>query len=291
MDAKIKMLIIFVIFSCVLCAQEEIDISKLAKEKATELEMQGWKVHAGSVSMYEQLYSAYAYEMYNDTHNPLQRLYTGTASDKFSCVISMLEEYALLDIQDWFYEYERSFRKHNAGLANLFIAGNITYSECICELDYAYDYKSNEIAHIEIRATNISDAFHSNYQSVIIPFVSLYRRNQDGSREEMLIAAFTDEFLENRRVRIPIFDNFGDCKENKITDSHPDDTGRDSLGLLEFLRPKKILNYETVTMEEVTEEVFSKSGEGNYKQHKIFTGMLEEERIVLLAEAEYILNE
>lgn len=289
MDVKIKLIIVFIIFSCVLCAQEEIDISKLAKEHAAKLETQGWKVHSGSASIYEQLYSAYVYEIYNDIHNPLQRLYKGIASDKFRCVISMLEKYAQLDIQDWFYEYERSFIKNNAGLENLIMAGEITYPECVCELNYTYDSKCESSAnpYFEIRVSNISDNFRGNYQSVIIPFVSLYRRNQDGSREEMLIAAFTDEFLENRRVKIPIFDNFGDCREQNVIELHLNDTEKDSHRLLESfsIHPKKILNYQTQSIENY------QTRDGIYEERKAFQGMLLEERIRIIAEVQYILNE
>ncbi len=257
MDVKIKLIIIFIIFSCVLYAQEEIDISKLARKKAIELETQGWKVHSGSSSIYEQLYSAYAYEIYNDTNNPLQRLYKGIAPDRFNCVISMLKEYAKLDIHDWFSEYEESFRKNNAGLVELVIAGELTYSECVCYLDYLYSELEKK-TYFEIGVSNISDDFHVNYRSFIIPFVSLYRRNQEGNREEMLVAAFTDEFLENRRIKIPIFGEFNSRKHL----------------------------YHTTGIENT-----SQTSEGVYEEHSIIHNFLEGERIRVIAEAEYKLKE
>ena len=273
---KELIIIWFGLLSCMLSAQDYRDnIADRARAKEKELLAEGWKVHAGAPSMFEQLYSAYAFETYNDSDNPLQRLYTGVSISEYNCVL-MMQEYAKLDLLDWFIDFKQSFSKDKIGLNELLIEGQITYPESRFYFLYVTKvYETNDTVTIdlEISIDSIGGALPYSYQKVIIPFVRLHRRIED-SREEMVIATFKDEFLANRRIPIPVFDNYGDCKS--ISEEEFKET---------ILYKKKSLHYEETSLDERT------LSNTHYEFREAYRGTLSENRIKMKVYAEWILNE
>lgn len=282
--AKMKkfILIFFCFLPYTLIAQEE-DLAEKAKIFAMDAEANGWKAHAGSPSVYEQFYTAFAYDAYNESSDPLQKLYIGE-DDSYLGIISVLQEYAELDIQDWWSEYVKSFKINQSGLQVLVIKAKLTYPEATYFVLYE-EYEGKEPL-FTIQVDSINENFKVNYQSIIIPFVKLYRK-KDNRRQELLMVSFTDEFLANRRIPVPVFDNYGNCGDIGVNDiSEARKQSNDSFeSLAKNVQSVEILNYKVKSVESAMQM------NADYRSEKHLQGYLKEDRIMLMVSAVYKLDE
>ncbi len=124
-------------------------------------------------------------------------------------------------------------------------------------------------------------AFRQTILSFIHPIAKFYR-NVNGRREEMIIATFTDEFLTNRRVPVPVFDGY------KIIES--DEQPDDDLNLVAEVKNETNLHYK-VARRETTGIARMTGKDPEYTSVVYYSGALNESRVSIIANAAFLLEE
>lgn len=284
---KIKVLLIACFVSCSLIARGQDDVSVKAQKIAADLASEGWKTHAGDPSLYEQVYEACAFDAWNESDDPMNTTYVGVGPDEEVCALQMLNTYAKRDIQDWYPEFENTVRNYHPGLQSIQIAGKLIYPEAEYQI-YSYKYDDNDIFGVEMDMKTLKEeykssqmAFRQSLQSFIHPIAKLYR-NVNGHREEMIIATFTDEFLNNRRVPVPVFDGYKMVEQDK----QPTDKTQ---SLFADVEEETNLHYNVKRIES---RVTSVAGDDPFYASLVrYVGTLKESRVVILAEAAFSLEE
>lgn len=283
---KIKVLLIACFVSCSLIARGQDDVSVKAQKMAADLASKGWKTHAGDPSLYEQVFEACAFDAWNESDDPMNTTYVGVGPDEEFCVLQMLNTYAKRDIRDWYPEFENAVRNYHPGLQSIQIAGKLIYPEAEYQIYYT-EYCENGVI-VEMDKKTLKEeyksspmAFRQSLQSFIHPIAKFYR-NANGHREEMVIATFTDEFLANRRVPVPVFDGY------KIIES--DEQPDDDLNLVAEVKKETNLHYRVASRETTTiSRMTGKDPE--YTSLVYYTGILKESRVIILAEAAFLVEE
>lgn len=284
---KIKVLLIACFVSCSLITQGQDNVSVKAQKIAADLASEGWKTHAGDPSLYEQVYEACAFDAWNESDDPMNTTYVGVGPDEEVCALQMLNTYAKRDIQDWYPEFENTVRNHHPGLQSIQIVGKLIYPEAEYQI-YSYKYDDNDIFGVEMDVKTLKMegessqmAFRQTILSFIHPIAKFYR-NVNGRREEMIIATFTDEFLTNRRVPVPVFDGY------KIIES--DEQPDDDLNLVAEVKNETNLHYK-VARRETTGIARMTGKDPEYTSVVYYSGALNESRVSIIANAAFLLEE
>ena len=284
---KIKVLLIACFVSCSLIAQGQEDVSVKAQKMAADLASKGWKTHAGDPSLYEQVFEACAFDAWNESDDPMNTTYVGVGPDEEFCVLQMLNTYAKRDIWDWYPEFENAVRNYHPGLQSIQIAGKLIYPEAEYQIYYT-EYCENGVI-VEMDKKTLKEeyksspmAFRQTLLSFIHPIAKFYR-NANGRREEMIIATFTDEFLTNRRVPVPVFDGYKMVEQDK----QPTDKTQ---SLVADVETETNLHYNVKHIEDrITKQT---TGQDPYYASRVhYVGTLKESRVIILAEAAFILEE
>lgn len=283
---KVKFLLIAGFVFCALIARGQEDVAAKAQKMASDLAAEGWKTHAGDPSLYEQVFEACAFDAWNESDDPMNTTFVGVGPDEEFCVLQMLNTYAKRDIQDWYPEFENAVRNYHPGLQSIQIAGKLIYPEAEYEI-YFTEYCENGVI-VEMDKKTLKEeyksspmAFRQSLQSFIHPIAKLYR-NVNGHREEMIIATFTDEFLANRRVPVPVFDGYKMVEQDK----QPTDKTQ---SLVADVKTETNLHYN---VKHIESRVTSVAGDDPFYASLVrYVGTLKESRVVILAEAVFSLEE
>lgn len=283
---KIKVLFIACFVSCSLIARGQDDVSVKAQKMASDLAAEGWKTHAGDPSLYEQVFEACAFDAWNESDDPMNTTYVGVGPDEEFCVLQMLNTYAKRDIQDWYPEFENAVRNYHPGEYSIQIAGKLIYPEAEYKIYYSEYCENGVIVEMDMKTLkeeykSSPMAFRQTMLSFIHPIAKFYR-NANGRREEMVIATFTDEFLVNRRVPVPVFDGY------KIIES--DEQPDDDLNLVAEVKKETNLHYR-VTSRETTTISRMTGKDPEYTSLVYYTGILKESRVAILADAAFLVEE
>jgi len=284
---KVKFLLIAGFVFCALIARGQEDVAAKAQKMASDLAAEGWKTHAGDPSLYEQVFEACAFDAWNESDDPMNTTYVGVGPDEEFCVLQMLNTYAKRDIQDWYPEFENAVRNYHPGEYSIQIAGKLIYPEAEYKIYYS-EYCDNGVI-VEMDMKTLKEeyksspmAFRQTMLSFIHPIAKFYR-NANGRREEMVIATFTDEFLANRRVPIPVFDGYKMVEQDK----QPTDKTQ---SLVADVETETNLHYNVKHIEDrITEQT---TGQDPYYASRVhYVGTLKESRVIILAEAVFSLEE
>ena len=282
-----KYLFIIGLLPFVLFASAQDDMSTLARAKTKQLADEGWKVHAGAKPLYDQVYGAVAFEKLYETDNPMNVLYTGRGMGEYDCVKSMLVAFAENDIRDWykdFTHYATNLEEH--GLATYKMAARLIYPEyrvLVLDIWQAKDLtdRTPDKKH-DSRIENIDDSFLSNWRQIIQPFVQVYRI-VDGKREDMIIGRFTDDFLADRRVPAPVYEGYKTPWPEDAKSYTPDDfPTKDLIQEANLYTTKTGIKETTIS---------GNSSESEYKSQSVYRILVNEERLKLVAELEYKVEE
>lgn len=245
----------------------ESDIKKKVQKEVDEISANGWKTYAESPSFYEQLYEAYIYKTNSQNVNPLKILYKTIGKDIHMCVTQMLKEAVKRDVLDWLPEYTEYMQNLHNGKKEIELATLLYYPDFLCEIEATYKEKSWAY---QMQIKNEDDRLTARYSEIIHPFVRLFRDTPEG-KEEMLIATFTDEFINGFRVPLPVYDGYwsGNVMDDEV-----------------------VVNYNLhYQIREIVREIgsfsFGVSNESTYIGYYV----LDEKRLKMIVTAEYIQKE
>lgn len=272
-----RILLLVCLYCCVtitISAQSPEQIKAKTEKKVKELTAAGWKIHKGAEPMFNQLYEAYSYEAFNETDNPLQSLYVGHGSSEQSCLTTMLLDFARTDIADWYDELLSHFRPS---------IGTESKLEAGCLLDYT-DFRcrvfSRGINDEDFVTKIVVDTIDATflYKHTFCKIFANFYRIVNHQREEMIYAIFTEDFLKNRRIPIPVYEGYKTEYKHKY----------DASSFKEY-DVEVNLNCNKMTIKETQQ--LSTEEETKYESKEVSKTSIKEEKLAIIIETYSSLSE